>query len=35
VNLVKGSSKRKRNREELEEVKGEEDEFKQDRQGYL
>jgi hypothetical protein len=35
VNLVKGSSKRKRNREELEEVKDEEEEFKQDRQGYL
>jgi predicted nuclease with TOPRIM domain len=32
---MKGSSKRKRTREEIEEVKQEEEELKHDRQGYL
>ncbi len=32
---MKGSSKRKRTREELEEVKAEEDDLKMDRQGFL
>ncbi len=32
---MKGGSKRKRTREELEEVKDEEDSLKQDRQGFL
>jgi hypothetical protein len=35
ANLVKGSSKRKRTRDELEEVKDEEEELKQDRQSFL
>ncbi len=35
VNLLKGSSKRKRSRRELEEVKHEEDELKEDKQAYL
>ena len=33
--MMKGSSKRKRTREELEEVKGEEDELKEDRHSFL
>jgi len=35
VNLMKGTSKRKRTREEIEEVKQEEEELKNDHQGYL
>lgn len=35
ANLVKSSSKRKRKREELEEVKDEEDQLKVDRHSYL
>ncbi len=35
VNLLKSSSKRKRSRRELEEVKHEEDALKEDKQGYL
>lgn len=35
ANLLKGSSKRKRGRAELEEVKEEEKAFKGDRQGFL
>jgi hypothetical protein len=34
-NLMKGSSKRKRTKQELEEVKQEEDAMKGDIQGYL
>ncbi len=33
--MMKGTSKRKRTREEIEEVKQEEEELKNDRQGYL
>jgi hypothetical protein len=35
ANLVKGSSKRKRTKEEIEEVKGEEEELKDDRTLFL
>jgi hypothetical protein len=35
ANLVKGSSKRKRTKEEIEEVKGEEEELKDDRHLFL
>ncbi len=35
VNLLKSSSKRKRTRRELEEVKHEEDELNEDKQAYL
>ena len=35
ANLLKGSSKRKRTREELEEVKDEEEELRQDKQSFL
>lgn len=35
ANLLKGSSKRKRTHEELEEVKNEEDELKEDKQSFL
>jgi hypothetical protein len=34
-NLMKSSAKRKRTREELEEVKNEEAELREDRQSYL
>jgi hypothetical protein len=33
--LVKGSSKRKQTKEEIEEVKGEEEELKDDRHSFL
>ncbi len=33
--MVKGSSKRKRTKEEIEEVKGEEEELKEDRHSFL
>ena len=35
ANLVKGSSKRKRTKEEIEEVKGEEEELEDDRHSFL